>query len=57
MPLDFYYKYTSSAFKKHEGSKASTHSLHDALNEPAHQLLSGGDEGFFLAQALQVVSQ
>lgn len=57
MRLDFYCKHTRSAFKNHEGSKASTHSLRDALNEPGHQLLSGGDEGFLLAEALQVVLQ
>ncbi len=37
--------------------KALTHSLCNALNELGYQFLSRGDEGFFLAQTLQVVPQ
>lgn len=37
--------------------KALTHFLRNALDELSHQFLSGGDEGFLLAQALQVVPQ
>lgn len=34
-----------------------THLLRDALDELSHQLLSRGDQGFLLAETLQVVPQ
>lgn len=34
-----------------------THFLRDALDELSDQLLSGGDQGFFLAETQQVVPQ
>lgn len=37
--------------------KVLTHFLCDALYELSHQLLSRGDEGFFLAETQQVVPQ